>query len=262
MLLVDSHCHLDRLLLSDYGLTDLRSLLMNAKTRGVHYFLTVSVRLDAVVTVLNIAEQFDCVSASVGLHPTEWVAEEPTVEQLITWADHPKVVAIGETGLDYYHADCAPEIQQQRFRTHIRAAKLLKKPLIVHTRKARQDTLRILLEENARDVGGVLHCFTEDLAMARVAIERDDFHISFSGILTFKNARELQDIACVLPLERLLIETDAPYLAPMPFRGKPNQPAYVYYVAERLASLRAVSIEMIAEQTTDNFFNLFKIKYP
>lgn len=255
-MLVDSHCHLDRLDL-DYFKQDLKSCLAFAREQEVKHFLCVCIDLANFPAVLAIAEQFSEVSASVGIHPTEIIDKEATVDELIKLAEHPKVVAIGETGLDYYRENTEKECQQQRFRQHIRAALAVNKPLIVHTRDARADTLRILKEEGAQQVGGVLHCFTEDLAMAEQAIE-ENFYISFSGIITFKNAADLRSIAQSLPLERILIETDAPYLAPHPFRGKPNQPAYVRYVAECLAQLRDDSLANIANQTTANFFNLFK----
>ncbi len=255
-MLVDSHCHLDHLDL-DYFKHDLKTCLGFAREQDVKHFLCVCIDLANFPAVLTIAEQFPDVSASVGVHPTEQVAEEATADELIKLAQHPKVVAIGETGLDYYRENTKKECQQQRFRQHIYAALAVNKPLIIHTRDARADTLRLLKEENAQQVGGVLHCFTQDLTMAERAIE-ENFYISFSGILTFKNATDLKAIAQCLPLDRILIETDAPYLAPQPFRGKPNQPAYVRYVAEYLAQLRDDSLANIAEQTTTNFFNLFK----
>ncbi|TLY47348.1 MAG: TatD family deoxyribonuclease [Gammaproteobacteria bacterium] len=256
-MLVDSHCHLDRLDLNVFG-NDLNQCLDFAREQGVIHFLCVAIDLANFPSVLTIVEQFNDVSASVGIHPTEQMAEEVSLDELIKLAQHPKVVAIGETGLDYYRENTQKECQQQRFRQHIRAALAVNKPLIIHTRAARVDTLRILKEEGAQQVGGVLHCFTEDLTMAESALQ-ENFYISFSGIITFKNAVELKSIAKTLPLERILIETDSPYLAPQPFRGKPNQPAYVRYVAECLAELRDCSLNKIAEQTTTNFFNLFKL---
>jgi TatD DNase family protein len=253
--LVDSHCHLDRLAL-DYFQEDLAQLLALARERGVIHFLCVCIDLETFPQVLAIAEQFSDVSASLGVHPTEPVNLEPSLAELIELAKHPKVIAIGETGLDYYRDTTKKEQQQQRFRRHIQAALAVNKPLIVHTREAREDTIKLLKEEGAHGIGGVLHCFTEDMAMAEAAIELG-FYISFSGILTFKNAKALQAIASQLPLERILIETDSPFLAPDPFRGKPNQPAYVSYVAEKLAMLRQQPLEKIAEQTTANFFKLF-----
>jgi TatD DNase family protein len=255
-MLVDSHCHLDRLDLNYYK-KDLSECLDFAREQGVLHFLCVCIDLENFPAVLAIAEQFADVSASVGVHPTEQVAKEASLEELIKLAQHRKVVALGETGLDYYRENTQKELQQQRFRQHIRAAIAVNKPLIVHTRQARADTIAILKEEGAQQVGGVLHCFTEDLAMAEAAIAIN-FYVSFSGILSFKNATEIKSVAQHLPLERILIETDSPYLAPNPFRGKPNQPAYVRYVAECLAALRGCSLDKIAEQTTANFFTLFK----
>lgn len=255
-MLVDSHCHLDRLDL-DYFEKNLSDCLSFAREQGVSHFLCVCIDLAHFPNVLAIAERYADVSASVGVHPTEQVPEEARLDELIKLAQHPKVVALGETGLDYYRENTQQALQQQRFREHIRAAIAVNKPLIVHTRQAREDTLRLLKEEGAQQVGGVLHCFTEDLSMAEAAI-KENFYISFSGILTFKNATDLKAIAQKLPLERLLIETDAPYLTPQAFRGKPNQPAYVRYVAECLAHVRACSLDQIAEQTTLNFYTLFK----
>ncbi|MDQ8038942.1 MAG: TatD family hydrolase [Rickettsiella sp.] len=256
-MLVDSHCHLDRLD-CDYFQKNLGQLLADARKQGVVHFLCVCIDLENFTKVLTVAEQFADISASVGVHPTENIDREPSLEELVTLAKHPKVVAIGETGLDYYRETYIKAVQQTRFRHHIQAALTVNKPLIVHTRDAREDTIAILKEEAAEKVGGVLHCFTEDLPMAKQAIEIG-FYISFSGILTFKNASALQAIAQQLPLDRILIETDSPYLAPTPFRGKSNQPAYVRYVAEKLAELRDLSTKEIAQQTTANFFRLFKL---
>ncbi len=255
-MLVDSHCHLDRLDLTPYQ-GDLSLALDAAKKNSVQHILCVCIDLDNFPKVLAIAENYPDVSASVGIHPTEVITTEPSVEELVQLATHPKVVALGETGLDYYREQTNKEIQQERFRRHIRTAKKVAKPLIVHTRQARADTIAILKEEGADEVGGVLHCFTEDLDMAQKAIEIN-FYISFSGIVTFQNAKELQEIAKQIPLERMLIETDAPYLAPVPYRGKSNEPAYVRHVAEYIAQLRGISFEELAKKTTENFFNLFK----
>jgi TatD DNase family protein len=255
-MLVDSHCHLDCLDLDDLKKT-LPQILDEARQQGLLHFLCVAIDLKNFPRVLAIAEQFSDVSASVGVHPTE--ASEPfKIDDLILQARHPKVVAIGETGLDYYRDQTAKtkQTQQLRFREHIQAAITVKKPLIIHTRQAREDTLSILKEEGAQQVGGVLHCFTEDLAMAEAAIEAG-FYISFSGIITFKNAKALQQVAQTIPLDRILIETDAPYLAPAPFRGRTNQPGYVRYVAEKLAELRGLPVNEIAEKTTANFYRLF-----
>ena len=258
-MLVDSHCHLDRLNLQDHP-DGLAGMLSDANAVGVEHFLNVCIHPDTLSTLLNMACNRSDMSVSVGLHPTEIAAtHEPTAEELAKLATHPKIVALGETGLDYSHQDYDLHLQQTRFRNHIRAAKKVHKPLIVHTRHAPEDTLTLLAEEKAEQVGGVLHCFTESLEMAEQAIEKHNFYISFSGILTFKNAADIREVAKKLPLERILIETDAPYLTPAPFRGKrPNQPAYVRYVAEILAEIRGISFERVAQQTTENFFRLFQ----
>lgn len=256
-LLVDSHCHLDRLDLQLFQ-GNIEAVLSQAKSAGVGYFLNVCIHTDTFPTLLAMANASEVMSVSVGLHPTESISQEPTVDQLASLAEHPKVAALGETGLDYYRANYDRTTQQLRFRNHIRAAKRVKKPLIIHTRHAVNDTLAILEEEGAAEIGGVLHCFTEDLHMAQTAIEKFQFYVSFSGILTFKNSSSLRETASRLPLNRLLIETDAPYLAPVPYRGKPNQPAYVRYVAETLAFLHDISVEKVGQQTSDNFFTLFK----
>lgn len=254
-MLVDSHCHLDQLDLATWD-GSLDTVLLQAQQLGVGYFLCVGITLEKAASVLALAAQYPLISASVGLHPSEPVAQEPSVDDLIAHAQAAKVVAIGETGLDYYRCSGDMAWQQNRFRHHIRAAKAVNKPLIIHTRQASADTLRILAEEDAHQVGGVIHCFTESLEFALKAIELN-FYISFSGIITFKNAVELQTIAKILPLDRLLVETDAPYLAPQPFRGHQNQPAYVYYVAQALARLKDIEFDTVAKVTTDNFFTLF-----
>ncbi len=256
-MLADSHCHLDRLDFSALG-GDLDTAIATAHAAGVNYLLSISVELDSLPGLLAIAERYPQVYASVGVHPTEQVAHEPDIEQLAALAHHPKVVAIGETGLDYFHCKGDMEWQRERFRTHIRAARLTGKPLIVHSRDAREDTLRILAEEGAAKVGGVMHCFTDDWDTARRALDLN-FHISFSGIVTFHNAKALREVAAKVPLERMLIETDAPYLAPMPHRGKTNQPAYVRHVAEQIATVRNLPVEVVAEATTSNFIKLFNI---
>lgn len=257
-MLVDSHCHLDRLNLEKYQ-GELELALQAAKEQDVSYILCVCVELEELPNILKIAEQYEHIWASVGLHPTE-ERPEPSEEQLIKLAAHPRIIAIGETGLDYYRCEAdAVDWQRERFRTHIRAAKASNKALIIHTRQAQADTIQILTEENARDVGGVMHCFTESWEMAKQALDLG-FYISFSGIVTFNNAKVLQEVAKKVPLERMLIETDAPYLAPVPMRGKPNEPAYVKYVAQFLADLKAVSYLKLAEQTTKNFFDVFKVQ--
>ena len=252
-MLVDSHCHLNFPELSE----NIQSLRLNMQEAQVGHALCVSVTLDKFPEVLNLAERFDNFYASVGVHPDYEDIEEPTVEQLVTLAQHPKVVAIGETGLDYFRLTGDLEWQRMRFRTHIRAAIQCAKPLIIHTRSAADDTLRIMQEEGAKQVGGVMHCFTESLDVALKAIEMG-FYISFSGIVTFKNATQLKEVAQAIPLDKMLVETDSPYLAPIPFRGKINQPAYVKYVAQEIANLRGISLDVVMGTTTDNFFTLFK----
>jgi TatD DNase family protein len=254
MFLVDSHCHLDQLDLSPYE-GDLSKALALAHTEGVQHMLCVCITLHDFPQMLKIVETYPNISASVGLHPNEATEKEPTVEELIALAGHERVVAIGETGLDYYRSTGDVEWQRERFRRHIQAAKKTEKPLIVHMRQATEDTLRILRE--AQPVSGVLHCFTEDWTAAVTALDFG-FYISFSGIVTFSNAKAIQEVAQKMPIERMLIETDSPYLAPVPYRGHSNQPAYVRKVAEYIAQLRGINVVELAQQTTDNFFTLFK----
>jgi len=254
MILVDSHCHFDLLDQNQAG-NDAQSIIKRAQDVGVQYFLNVCVDLATVTPVLSVAEQYDFVYASVGVHPNHH--ETFTREQLLEYAIHPKVIAIGETGLDYYRTTDDHTWQQEQFRLHIEVAQSLKKPLIIHTRAAQVDTIKIMKETNAQDACGVMHCFTEDWDMAKASLDLG-FYISISGIVTFKNAHTVQHVAQQIPLDRLLIETDSPYLAPEPKRGKPNEPAYVRHTAEFIANLRGVSLEEIAEATTHNFFNLFK----
>lgn len=216
-----------------------------------------SVSLERFPGVLALAERHDNLYASVGVHPDHEDAQEPSVEELVRLAEHPRIVAIGETGLDYYRSPReAVDWQRQRFRTHIRAARAAGKPLIVHTRNAAEDTLAIMAEEGADAVGGVMHCFTESLAVAQQAMAMG-FYISFSGIVTFKNAASLREVAAAVPLERLLVETDAPYLAPVPHRGKRNEPAYVVHVAETIARIKGVTLEEVVRASRENFFRLF-----
>lgn len=251
-MLVDSHCHLDLITESTP-----ETLVAAAHAQGVAHFLCVSVDLDNIPTVINIAQRLAPVFASVGVHPNTPAEVAIDVLTLTALADDPHVIAIGETGLDYFRSEGDLTWQQQRFRTHIRAAKQIGKPLIVHCREAAQDTLRLLQEEGAATVGGIMHCFVEDWAVAQQAMAMG-FYISFSGIVTFKSAKALQKVAQQVPLNRLLIETDAPYLAPVPHRGQVNQPAYVTHVAECIARLRQDLPETLASATTDNFFRLFK----
>jgi TatD DNase family protein len=256
-MLVDSHCHLDQIDLAE--VSSIQNMLQLAKNQGIAYFLCVAIDLQNSRTVVEIAEQFPEVMATIGLHPNEMVTQEPTIEFLQSLATHPKVIAVGETGLDYYRGKQAElEWQRERFRLFIELGKRVKKPLIIHCREAAADTLAILRQEQAQDVGGVFHCFTDTLETAKAAVELG-FYISFSGIVTFQNAKALQDIVRQLPLDRILIETDAPYLAPTPYRGKQNQPAYVKYVAQKIAELTALSYEQIAAITTDNFFRAFPL---
>jgi TatD DNase family protein len=252
-MLVDSHCHLNFPEL----LANLPAIKQSMQDNEVGHALCISVTLPDFPQVLALAENNDNFYASVGVHPDYENIEEPTVEGLLALANHPKVVAIGETGLDYFRLTGDLEWQRTRFRTHIRAAIACGKPLVIHTRSAAEDTLRIMREENAQQVGGVMHCFTENLDVAMQAIALG-FYISFSGIVTFKNAQSIKDVAKQVPLNRMLIETDSPYLAPIPYRGKTNQPSYVKHVAEEIAQLRGISFEEISAATTENFFRLFK----
>ena len=236
---------------------DLDSVISEAHRQGVERMLCVSVTLEAFPAMLALVEARDDAYASVGVHPNERDGREPSVEELVALAQrNAKVIAIGETGLDYFRSTGDLGWQQERFRRHIAAARTTGLPLIVHMRDASEDTLAILREEGAAEVGGVLHCFTGDAATARAAMELG-FYISFSGIVTFASARELQRVAAEIPEDRILVETDSPYLAPVPHRGKSNQPAYTRHVAEYIAGLRGVPFERFAAATTDNFFRLF-----
>lgn len=239
---------------------DLTKALKHATDQGVIHFLCVCITLKEFPVVLHLAKTHPNVTASAGLHPNERdVESEPTEDDIIALAKHEKIVAVGETGLDYYRSTGDIEWQKERFRRHIRAAKQLGKPIIVHTRQAKSDTIQIMREEGASSVGGVMHCFTEDWAMAQEALDLN-FYLSFSGIVTFRNAVEIQNVAKLVPLDRMLIETDSPYLAPNPHRGKPNEPAYVRYVAEYIAELRGMDAVELGERTTMNFFKLFNVK--
>jgi TatD DNase family protein len=251
--LVDSHCHLDFPDLANC----LGDLMANMRDNEVSHALCVSVNLEDFPRVLALAETHPNLFASVGVHPDYENLAEPQAAQLASLARHPRIVAIGETGLDYFRLKGDLEWQRERFRQHIRAARECGKPLIIHTRAAAEDTLRIMAEEGADQAGGVMHCFTESWEVAQQAMEMN-FYISFSGIVTFKNAVALKDVARKIGLERMLIETDSPYLAPVPHRGKTNQPAFVRHVAEEIAALRGISMEEVATATTANFFNLFK----
>jgi TatD DNase family protein len=252
---IDSHCHLDRVDLKAYE-GDFGHFVEATKDAGIREMLCVSIDLDAYPAMEQLVEGRAGIWLSVGVHPNEPDRRTPEPEELVDLARHPQNVAIGETGLDYFHSKGDIGWQQERFRKHIQAARLCNKPLIIHTRDARADTIRILKEENARDVGGVMHCFTESWEMAKEALELG-FYISFSGILTFKTADSLREVAAQVPEDRLLIETDCPYLAPVPFRGKPSEPKHVMRVAETLAEVRGQSVEQIAALTSTNFHRLF-----
>lgn len=250
---IDSHCHLD---FPDL-IGDLPGVLQRMQQNQVEAALCISVNMPDWPQVLNLAEQHSHLYASIGVHPDYEDTPEPSEQDLLERANHPKVVALGETGLDYYRLTGDLEWQRQRFRRHIRAARACGKPLIIHTRSAAEDTLRIMQEEGAAQVGGVLHCFTETQAVADAAIEMN-FMISFSGIVTFKNARDLQSVAAKIPLDRLLIETDAPFLAPVPYRGQRNEPALVVHVAEKIAELRGIPVAEVARASRENFIRLFQ----
>ena len=251
---VDSHCHINFPEL----VANIDDVLAKMHANDVVSALCVSVNLADFPKVLALAEQHPHIYASVGVHPDYEDVEEPSVAQLVKLAQHRKIIAIGETGLDYFRLTGDLEWQRERFRTHIRASIACKKPLIIHTRSAAEDTIRIMQEENAHQAGGVMHCFTESWEVAEAAIAMG-FYISFSGIVTFKNAKQIKEVAQRMPMERILIETDSPYLAPTPHRGKMNQPAYVKHVAEEIALLRGISVDEVGRFTTENFERLFKV---
>ena len=256
MFLVDSHCHLDRLDLAPYD-GKLDKALTYANELGVGHMLCVSINMNNFNDVKETAKNFNFVSASVGVHPNETEGHDPSVNELLDLADDDDIVAIGETGLDYFRSEGDLSWQHDRFRRHIQTSRETKKPLIIHMRDATEDTLRILKEEKADEVGGVMHCFVENWEVAQRALDLN-FMISFSGIVTFKNAQELHTVAKNISADKMLIETDSPYLAPVPFRGKSNQPAYVVHVAEKIAELRGMTVEDVAATTTKNYFDLFK----
>lgn len=257
MQLVDSHCHIN------FDPLDKRlpEVLENAHQNDVAYMLCVSVNLEDFPQVRNLARDYPHIYASVGVHPNERDIDEPSVAQLVSLGADPDVIAVGETGLDYFRSTGDLAWQHERFRTHVRAAIDLDKPLIIHTRDAASDTMAILREEDATQCGGVMHCFAEDWALAEQALDIG-FYISLSGIVTFKNAAAVQEVARKTPLERLLVETDCPYLAPVPHRGKVNEPAFVRHTAEFVSELRGISLEELAAATTANFFSLFSTAAP
>jgi len=251
---VDSHCHINFPELA----ANIGDVLAHMRDNEVISALCVSVNLKDFPQVLALAEQHPHIYASVGVHPDYEDVEEPDVAHLVKLAQHPRIIGIGETGLDYFRLKGDLEWQRARFRTHIIAAREAEKPLIIHTREAGADTLRIMSEEKAAEASGVMHCFTETWEVAEAALEMG-FYISFSGIVTFKNAKQLKEVAQRVPLDRILIETDAPYLAPVPHRGKLNQPSYVRHVAEEIAVLRGISLDEVGKKTTENFARLFKL---
>ena len=262
-MLVDSHCHLDRLDLEPYG-GDLEQLIQRANERGVSRLLCVGIDMGNAQEVMRIANTYEGVSAAVGIHPMdvtdgrEAAAVDEDFKQLAQWAAEDTVIAVGETGLDYYYSAESALHQQESFKRHLALSKSVAKPVIVHTRNAQDDTLAIIRECGDESIGGVLHCFTESWEMAKQALDLN-YYISFSGIVTFKNANELRDVVKNVPLDRLLVETDSPYLAPVPYRGKKNEPQYVVEVAQCVAELKGVSYESLAEVTTNNFDRLFRV---
>ncbi|MFT3931358.1 MAG: TatD family hydrolase [Spongiibacteraceae bacterium] len=256
-MLVDSHCHLDRIDLAPYG-GDLGAAITAAHERGVTRMLCIGVERENADTVCAIARNYPGVYASVGVHPLDLKEQLESVESLVALGDRPEVIAIGETGLDYHYSRESMSAQHESFRTHLRAAAKLRKPVIVHSREAREDTLAIIRDSGDLDIGGVLHCFTENWEMARAALDLN-YCISFSGIITFKNAAELRDVVKQVPLDRILVETDSPYLAPIPYRGKSNEPKYTREVAQCIADLKGKTFEEIAAITTANFDRLFRI---
>lgn len=256
-MLVDSHCHLDMLDLEKYD-GDLNKPINNARENGVSHLLTVCVELPGFERILSIAEQHDDISCSVGVHPNDGGPVKVNTDEIVSLAQHEKVVAIGETGLDFFRIEESEQpLQKENFRAQIKAAVQTNKPLIIHTRQAPVETIQIMTEEGANKPRGVMHCFTESWEMAKQALDLG-FYISISGIVTFKNAENVREVAKQVPLDRLLVETDSPYLAPVPHRGKQNEPAYVRHVAEFIAELRGIEFEALANATTNNFFDLFK----
>ncbi len=252
---IDSHCHLDCIDLKPYD-NDFDQFYQACVAAKIDQMLCVAIDLEAYPAMLEMTALYPTISVSVGVHPNVREGKEPELDELIELGQNPKVIAIGETGLDYFRSEGDLEWQHQRFIRHIQAAKMLNKPLIIHTREAGHDSLDVLAAEGADSVGGIIHCFTEDWDYARKALDLG-FYISFSGIVTFKNAQQIKDVARKVPEDRFLIETDSPYLAPVPYRGKPNYPLYVQHVAEHIAELRQTSTEEIARISTENFKTLF-----
>ncbi len=256
-MLIDSHCHLDRVGLEPYE-GDFARFMSTTLAEGIEHLLCVSIDLESWPAMLALVAEYPQISVSVGVHPNDKERREPTVDELLGHARNEKVVAIGETGLDYFHGVGELDWQRERFRQHIRAARGADLPLIIHTRNACSDTIRIMQEEGADEAAGVMHCFTENWSMAKQALDMG-FFVSFSGIITFKNAAELREVVKQVPADRLLIETDSPYLAPVPHRGKPNQPMHVRHVAECVAELKGMTCEAVAELTAANFYRCFPL---
>ncbi|MBM4206899.1 MAG: TatD family deoxyribonuclease [Gammaproteobacteria bacterium] len=256
-MLIDSHCHLDRLDLAPYQ-HDFSRFMEAVNDNQIDHLLCIAIDLEAYPVMLSLVSTYSQISVTVGVHPNEHDGKEPAINDLIELGKNEKVIGIGETGLDYFRSEGDLSWQHERFRNHISAAKALNKPLIVHTRDAKEDTLRILREENAGEAGGIIHCFTEDWDFAQQALDMN-FYISFSGIVTFNSAKEIKAVAQKVPADRFLIETDSPYLAPVPFRGKPNYPLYVRYIAEQIADLRGMTFQQVAEQSSRNFRTLFNL---
>ena len=254
-MLIDSHCHLDRIDLKPYQ-NDFACFMHEAEVNQIEHLLCIAIDLESYPAMLDLVAGFQQISVTVGVHPNVQECKDPTVDELVALGEPDNVIGIGETGLDYFRSEGDLNWQHQRFRNHISAAKKLKKPLIIHTREAKNDTLNILRDEGAEEVGGVIHCFTEDWEFAKKALDLN-FYISFSGIVTFNNATAIKEVAKKVPVDRFLIETDSPYLAPVPFRGRPNYPTYVRYVAEQIAELRGTSVNKIADLSTKNFYDLF-----
>lgn len=252
---IDSHCHLDRIDLAPYN-HQFADFIQDTVRQGVKHMLCVAIDLESYPAMRELVAPYENISLSVGVHPNTDDDREASIDSLFELAEDDKVIAIGETGLDYFHGKGDREGQLQRFRNHIQVAKAMKKPLIIHTRDAGHDSLDVLKQEGADQVGGIIHCFTEDWAYAEKALDLN-FYVSFSGIVTFKNALAIKEVAQKIPADRFLIETDSPYLAPSPFRGKPNYPAYVAYVAKQIAELRGLTLEEVAKLSGDNFYRLF-----
>lgn len=252
---IDSHCHLDRIDLAPYQ-NNFDAFVQQARQQQIEHMLCIAIDMENYPAMRSMVAPYADISLSVGVHPNVTDGREPSIDELLHLADDAKVIAIGETGLDYFHSKGDLQWQHQRFINHIEVAKTLNKPLIIHTREAGHDSLDVLRAHGADRVGGIIHCFTEDWAYAEKALELN-FYISFSGIVTFKNAQAIKDVARRVPEDRFLIETDSPYLAPAPHRGKPNYPTYVRHVAEHIAELRNTSVEEIAEISSRNFYRLF-----